>query len=513
MTFDMTNELLQGLPAYEGGIMAPNLYDAGGGFYDDRPKPQVGDSIFPRRFFGPEPKPIPREFFDMFVQRSAVGGDKVTVTETENGVKAVVERKIGDVSIEWHDDQTMDMIYTKVNDFETYPDKKTWMRTVTETNSEAFETYIGRLCDIGFEKVYENRIEDNIYCQLQQNDRLIYAYFMANTGIARFIDDVASMKVTDFGYSYAKKSEDFAAVIQYALYHSPDSRVDGVRSDCGMFYIIKLADNSVVYIDGAAMEECTDAATAEVMRLTRELTGVPEGEKVRVAAWFCTHAHGDHIEMFSKLVRFYHDQLDIERLFYNFTSPDIFAAMGPGYKLMDRLNAHYSDIKYLKCHSGQSFELGGVKFDVLQTHEDGTGAEGNEVIGGFNDTSTILQISFDGLKFMVLGDMDNSAEAIMVKNYSPATLKSDLVQTAHHLMNNLELMYPAISPEIALVPQHPVFKVDHNKYKYETLCRSVKEENIYFDTLGTVGFRAKDGKPEKFLHNPMVGGEYDGSDV
>ena len=101
----------------------------------------------------------------------------------------------------------------------------------------------------------------------------------------------------------------------------------------------------------------------------------------------------------------------------------------------------------------------------------------------------------------------------MVKHYSPATLKSDLVQTAHHLMNNLELMYPAVSPEIALVPQHPVFKVDHNQYKYETLCRSVKEENIYFDTLGTVGFRAKDGKPEKFLHNPMVGGEYDGSPV
>lgn len=513
MTFDLTKELLRGLPIYENGKISPNLYDAGGGFYDDRPLPKVGDSVFPRRFMGDEPKPIPREFFDMFVQRSSVRGEKVSVEETENGMKAIVERKHGEITINWHNNETMEMVYSKVFERETFPDKKTFMRTVTETSAEAFEEYIGKLCKIGFEKVFENRIESNIYYQLQQNERLIYAYYMANTATARFIDDIASMKVADFGYTYEKKEENFPAVIQYALYHSPDHRVDGVRSDCGMFYIIKLADNSVVLIDGAAMEECTEAATAEVMRLMRELTGVPEGEKIRVAAWFCTHAHGDHIELFSKLVRFYNEELEVERLFYNFTSPDVFAAMGPSYNLMERVKKYYPNVKYLKCHNGQSFELGGVKFDILQTHEDGTGVEGNEVIGGFNDTSTILQITFDGLKFMVLGDMDNSAEAIMVKNYSPATLKSDIVQTAHHLMNNLEQMYPAISPEIALVPQHPVFKVDHNKYKYETLCRSVKEENIYFDTLGTVGFRAKNGKPEKFLHNPMVGGEYDGSEV
>ncbi len=512
MTFDLTKELLQGLPLYESGKTSPNLYDAGGGFYDDRKLPKVGDSVFPRRFMGEEPRPIPREFFDMFVQRAAIRGEKVSVEETADGMKAVMERKLGEVTLNWKNDETMEMVYTKVFDRKTFPDKKTLMRTVTETSAEDFEAYICKLCELGFEKIFENRIEENIYYQLQQNERLIYAYFMKNTATARFIDDIASMKVSDFGYAYEKKEGDFPAVIQYALYHSPDSRVDGVRSDCGMFYIIKLTDNSVLLIDGAAMEECTEAATAEAMRLIRELTGVPEGEKVRVT-WFCTHAHGDHIELFSKLVRVYHDELEVERVFYNFTSPDIFAAMAPSYNLMDRLNKYYTNIKYLKCHSGQSFELGGVKFDVLQTHEDGTGVEGNEVIGGFNDTSTILQITFDGLKFMVLGDMDNPAEEIIVKNYSQATLKSDIVQTAHHLMNNLELMYPAVSPEIALVPQHPVFKVDHNKYKYETLCRSVKEENIYFDTLGTVGFREKDGKPEKFLHNPMVGGEYDGSEV
>lgn len=513
MTFDMTKELLSGLPAYENGIMAPNLYNAGGGYYDDRPLPKVGDSVFPRRFLGDEPKPIPRDFFDMFVQRSATRGERVDVSETENGVKAVIQRKFGEVTVEWKNDQTMEMFYSKVYERETYPDRKTLMRTVTETSAEAFNSYVDKLCELGYTKVFENKIDGNIYYQLEGNDRLLYAYYTDNSKTARFLDDVASMKVSDFGYSYTQKDGDFPAVIQYGLYHSPDSRVDGVRSDCGMFYIIKLADNSVFIIDGAAMEECTDAATTDIMRLMHELTGVPAGEKIRVAAWFCTHAHGDHIEMFSKLVRFYHDELDVERLVFNFTSPEVFMAMGPAYNLMERVQTYYSDVKYLKCHSGQTFELGGVKFDILQTHEDGTGPEGNELIGGFNDTSTIMQITFDGKKFMVLGDMDNSAEAIIVKNFSNETLKSDIVQTAHHLMNNLELMYPAVSPEIALVPQHPVFKVDHNKYKYETLCRSVKEENIYFDTFGPVGFKVTDGKLEKFLHYPLVGGEYDGSEI
>ena len=207
MTFDLTKELLQGLPLYKNGKISPNLYDAGGGFYDDRKLPVVGDSVFPRRFLGDEPKPIPREFFDMFVQRAAIRGEKVNVEETEDGMKAVVERKLGEVTINWKNNETMEMIYTKVFDRETFPDKKTIMRTVTETSAEAFEEYIQTLCEMGFEKVFENRIENNIYYQLQQNGHLIYAYFTQNSATARFIDDIASMKVSDFGYSYKKRKK------------------------------------------------------------------------------------------------------------------------------------------------------------------------------------------------------------------------------------------------------------------------------------------------------------------
>ena len=166
MTFDLTKELLQGLPLYENGKISPNLYDAGGGFYDDRKLPKVGDSVFPRRFMGEEPRPIPREFFDMFVQRAAIRGEKVSVEETADGMKAVMERKLGEVTLNWKNDETMEMVYTKVFDRETFPDKKTFMRTVTETSAEAFESYIRELCGLDFEKVFENRIEDNIYYQL-----------------------------------------------------------------------------------------------------------------------------------------------------------------------------------------------------------------------------------------------------------------------------------------------------------------------------------------------------------
>lgn len=509
----MSKELLEGLPEYKNGTMSPNLYNAGGGLYDDRPLPKVGDSVFPKQFLNGDQKPIPKSFFDMFVGNCAAKGCDVCTLKTKQGFKAFITHNKNEITAEWKENQTMDVTFSKIGQEKTYPEKKTLMRTVTATSKQAFSNYITELQNLGYKKIFENQIENNLYYQLEHNNRLIYAYYMENTRTARFIDDIAGTDISTFGYTCNKQNSEFAAVVQYGLYHSPDRRVDGVRSDCGMFYIVKLNDNSVFIIDGAAMEECTDAAAADIMRLLHELTKTHNGEKIRVAAWFCTHAHGDHIEMFGKLIRFYHQELNIERLIFNFTPPSFFIPIDPAYNIMERVLEYYPNIRYLKCHNGQTFELGGVKFEVLQTHEDGTSTEGNEVIGNFNDTSTVMQISFDGKKFIVLGDMDNSAEKTIINNYSTDILKSDIVQVAHHLMNNLELIYSAVSPEIALVPQHPVFKTDHNSYKYETLCKNVKEENIYFDTLGTVGFKVSNNSLYKFLHYPLVGGEYDGSEI
>lgn len=505
MNFDLTKELLSGLPAYEGGRMSDGAYNAGGGLYDDRKTSPAGTDVFPSGI------KISEADFRAMVESTKARGVNCYYENTENGISVrgeINDRLVraqwidGTVSVKYLDEPPSDL-----------PDKSSFLRAVTETTADAFEAYVKKLVGLGFEQIYENRIENNLFRELIKDGRMIYAYFMANTGIARFVDDKVSERIDTYGYSYKPKKGEFPAVYQYGLYYTKDHRVAGVKNDCGMLYIIKLSDNSLFLIDGGEYEQATDAAVGDMMNLMHQITGTPENGKIRIAGWFCTHAHDDHMDVFGKLVKFHHDSLLLERVIFNFPAREYFGLAPQTYILIDRINEFYPDVKYLKPHSGQSFTLADVRFDFLQTHEDSVGAKGNELIGGFNDTSTILKITFSGKSLMILGDMDTSAETIFITDYSEKTLKSDMVQAAHHLINLLEHAYAVISPEIALVPQHPVFKTDHNNRKYEVLRRSVYDRNIYFAAEGTDGFRVDNGKLVRFVHRDVVGGEYDGSEV
>jgi len=391
-------------------------------------------------------------------------------------------------------------------------DKPTLVRTVTDTTVEAFLSYIKLLKSSGFKLVWRNQIENNLYFELCDDNRIIYTYFMANNGTARFIEDHVSERLDRFGGGEPKPNG-FTAICQFGLYYTPDYFVYGVRNDCGMFYIIKLPDNSLFLIDGGQREQATDAAAAEALRVMRELSETPDGQKIRIAAWFCTHAHDDHVDMFGKLLRVYQNQFEVERAIFNLPSQELYSLMPQTYVVLDRLKKYFPYAKYLKPYTGQNFELAGVKFEFLQTHEAGTRTLGTEKIGNFNDTSAILKISFEGVSFIFLGDMSKSGEALLLSNYGEKTLKSTGVQVAHHLIYQLENVYNVISPDIALVPQHEMFKTNKHMQKYEALCRSVPEQSIYFAGSGTDIFREENGRIVRYMHFPVVGGEFENSEV
>lgn len=76
-------------------------------------------------------------------------------------------------------------------------------------------------------------------------------------------------------------------------------------------------------------------------------------------------------------------------------------------------NTYYPNCKFVKLHTGQSFTLQGIKFDVLFTHEDAVDTTGKNVITDFNDTSTILKMLMDGKSFMLLGDGGSRMQSSM----------------------------------------------------------------------------------------------------
>lgn len=167
----------------------------------------------------------------------------------------------------------------------------------------------------------------------------------------------------------------------------------------------------------------------------------------------------------------------------------------------------------LKPHAGQNFTLSNAKVEILQTHECYTAYGCNEMPEDFNDTSTVLKITFDSKVFLMLGDINKIGEAQLLKHYSEDTLKSDLVQAAHHLFNTLYYIYDVADPEYIVVPTRVESKTNHDKMKYARLVLTRSDDQVFFASDdGTHGFAVRDGKLSRIYHDILRGGEYDGSD-
>ena len=68
--------------------------------------------------------------------------------------------------------------------------------------------------------------------------------------------------------------------------------------DCGMVYIIRLTDGRFIIIDGGMCEYEEKEHFLELL----EQQKVTEGKPV-IAAWFITHPHDDHFNMFARIMK------------------------------------------------------------------------------------------------------------------------------------------------------------------------------------------------------------------
>ena len=498
---DLKNELLEGLPMYQGGMPSLQLYNAGGGLYDERmidetiPMPLQDGSVMPIGAF----KTLINELHKQYAGRGERCPESFLSTKiffNPRMLQVRYEKATGKIHAFYMDDYVPNQ-----------EDRSSYLRAVIKTNAEEFLKYIDVLKSEGFEVIFENKLEDNIFYELKKDDRLIYGYFTKGDRTARFIDDKVSCPVSEFGYE-TENVDGATEVYQYALKQS--ERVDGIVTDCGMLYIFKLSDGSLFVVDGGAYEQATDDTVAHIYHFMKELS---DGGTIKIACWFCTHAHADHMILFAKLLRLYHEDIELQRVMFNFPSTRYRCFEPQCYLTINRINQYYPNVKYLKPHAGQSFMLSSAKFDILQTHECHTAYGCNEMPEDFNDTSTVLKITFDSKVFLMLGDINKIGEAQLLKHYSEDTLKSDLVQAAHHLFNTLYYIYDVADPEYIVVPTRVESKTNHDKMKYARLVLTRSDDQVFFASDdGTHGFAVRDGKLTRIYHDILRGGEYDGSD-
>ncbi len=225
--------------------------------------------------------------------------------------------------------------------------------------------------------------------------------------------------------------------------------LDQTAVNCGAIYVIKLEDGRFFIIDGGYF------TPGEEDRLYRFLAERSSGTPL-IAAWFFSHAHQDHVGNFIQFVRKYRSSVNIERLLYSFHPVDLSDVSGDWrssdpatikefYRTVEELCA---DIDRPEIKTGDLLVFGELEVEVVYTYEDLFPEP-----AGFNNYSTVIATTVGGCRILWLADVGRKAAPVLLRNR--AALKCDIVQVAHHGIDNYEELrdlYAATEASAALWP-------------------------------------------------------------
>jgi hypothetical protein len=138
----------------------------------------------------------------------------------------------------------------------------------------------------------------------------------------------------------------------------------------------------------------------------------------------------------------------IERFIYNRPGVDLRGDHSDSHaKLMGAIDNYYKDVPMIKAHAGQKYYFGVVEVEMLYTLEISTSKLTN-----YNNASLVFRINAEGKQIMVTGDYSES-NPMLLKLYTAETLKSDIMQVAHHgISDGSNTLNTTIAPEYALWP-------------------------------------------------------------
>ena len=362
---------------------------------------------------------------------------------------------------------------------------KNYMQSAYYVTRGDVRSYLRKLERKGFKKTYERNVEYNSFYGFVKEDKQLYITYNEQLGEARIMDNSCSDRIDEFGYFTAGSGT--AAVYQYNFpYYDPDIfNDDEIYSRNGMCYVIKLSDNKLVIIDGGSMSQSAEQNITNFVNFLHEITGTKQGEKINIAMWYGTHAHSDHILVFSKALLRYPDEFNIERLAYNYQS---YSNCGYNHRadwFRQQTNEMFPDAKYMKVRTGQKWTLADAEFDVIITHEEVADARtGMLHVDDANECSSVLRVTLNGSTFFFAGDADIVLQDKILERYSEEYLRTDVMQAPHHMLNTDKELYSAVSPTYILAPQSKL-RSENYLEAYTVATETVKLENIFFASEGT----------------------------
>ena len=361
-----------------------------------------------------------------------------------------------------------------------------YMRNFGAVSKTAFESYCNEIAAKGFRLYATRNIDGNLYNTYINQRYVITTIYTKHNSYGKVLVEPRSStalptRVEDNVYTPIAGCE--TAITQVGLLN--DNLGDTYN---GMCYVVRLADGSFIIVDGGFALKGYEERIYNVLRKQ-----APDPENIVIAAWIITHAHDDHVDVFESFFKAYSDKVTVERFITNMPSDDqVVDIWEPEWNYSDKTRAliktYYPDALVTKAHPGQEFYIRNAKIDILYTLD-----VYDKQVKDFNNSSVVFTLEAEGRKMIFLGDYDDKGD-IIPKLYSAATLKSDIVQVAHHGLpeNSSNAMCSIIAPKYAFWPigaqvvkngTVDVFAVADNKYLVDNCEILLAEDNIYVMTL------------------------------
>lgn len=386
------------------------------------------------------------------------------------------------------------------------------MRIVTGTSSSQYSTYR----DLLKSKGYVNLGSVGWASQQSTNNRhykflspdgtyALYTYWTPSTKEVRIIVDTHVDTLRKFKYESPDRhnGNGRTEVYMYSLTASTDgfkntsTYATENRSNSGSMFIVKMPDNSLFVVDGGTYYQMSDRACEQLYAFMRSITGVPEDEKIIINTWFISHLHFDHCAGFPRFLHKYNTEFELLNIMYNF---DI---EGASQKYVRRVARLFPNAKYYKQHTGETFDIAGVKFDVLYTVEDRYKPNSSNklvlndasCLGNYteeNNGSTVLRMTFDGKTMLLTGDLEK-ADAVLMARYPVADLKCDLLQIPHHAFDNHTTLVKTIAPKISFINQAESAIRNREDIYDNNAAWKPYAGTIYYCGERTVGYAADEG--------------------